>query len=61
MPELSKGFAVLSDAREEYKSRLLPEELKLIRVEKRRPMEYKYGVFAVSVPHVICSSLYIIN
>jgi len=50
MPELSKGFAVLSDAPEEYKSRLLPEVLKLTRVEKRTPMEYKYGVFAVSAP-----------
>jgi len=44
MLELSKGSAVLSDAPEEYKPRLLPEVLKLTRVEKWTPMEYRYGV-----------------
>jgi len=38
------------DAPEEYKPRLLPEVLKLTRVEKWTPMEYRYGVFAVSLP-----------
>jgi len=50
MPEVSKGYAVLSDAPEECKSGVLPEVLKLTRVEKRTPIEYKYGVFAVSAP-----------